>query len=158
MVFEPTGLYLLPEKCYLGVSSDGKLLCTSVDTCCYGCLEIKCPYSIDGTVSINLTPYEIADKFGKKFCLQKDENGALHLPQHHAYFVQVRGEMAIMNVEWCDFVVFSNGQVAVDCILADYDYWLKLSEVLDRFYVQHVVPEILSGVIFTDEYKSILKF
>ena len=53
-MFEPTGLYLLPEKCYLGASSDGKLLCTSVDTCCYGCLEIKCPYSIDGTVTMKL--------------------------------------------------------------------------------------------------------
>ena len=43
MSFEPTGLYLLPEKSYLGASSDGKLTCTSVDTCCIGCLEIKCP-------------------------------------------------------------------------------------------------------------------
>ena len=43
IVFQSTGLYLLPEKSYLGVFSDGKLLCTSVDTCCYGCLEIKCP-------------------------------------------------------------------------------------------------------------------
>ena len=37
---EQTGLHLLPEKCCLGASSDGKLLCASVDTCCYGCLEI----------------------------------------------------------------------------------------------------------------------
>ena len=48
MLFEPTSLYLLPEKSYLGASADGKLLCTSVDTCCIGCLVIKCPYSIDG--------------------------------------------------------------------------------------------------------------
>ena len=60
-----------------------------------------------------------------------------------------------MNVEWCDFAVFSNDQVVVDQILADYDYWL---EVLDRFYVQHVVPEILSGAIFTGEYNCILEF
>jgi len=158
IVFEPTGLYLLPEKSFLGASSDGKLLCTSVDTCCYGCLEIKCPYSIDGTVTVNLTPYEIADKFGNKFCLQNDGNGILHLPRNHPYFAQVQGEMAIMNVEWCDFAVFSNGQVVVDRILADYDYWLELSEAIDRFYVQHVVPEILSGAIFTDEYNSILEF
>ena len=98
IVFEPTGLYLLPEKCYLGASSGGKLLCTSVDTCCYGCLEIKCPYSIDGTVTVTLVPNEIADKFGEKFCLQKDSNGMLHLPQDYPYFAQVQGEMAIMNV------------------------------------------------------------
>lgn len=41
--FEPTGLHLLPEKCYLGASSDGKLLCTSVDTCFYGCWKLNAP-------------------------------------------------------------------------------------------------------------------
>ena len=69
MVLEPTGLHLLQEKGYLGASSDGKLLCTSVDTCCYG-LEIKCPYSID---TITLTPNEIAEKFEKNFFYGKGE-------------------------------------------------------------------------------------
>ena len=63
---EQTGLHLLPEKYYLGMSSDGKLLCVSVDTCCYGCPEIKCPYSIDGSLIITLTPNEIAEKYGNK--------------------------------------------------------------------------------------------
>ena len=71
--FEPTGLHLLPEKCYLGASSDGKLLCTSVDTCCYGCLEIKCPYGIDGSLTITLTPDEIAEKYGKKFSCTREK-------------------------------------------------------------------------------------
>ena len=71
--FEPTGLHLLPEKCYLGASSDGKLLCTSVDTCCCGCLEIKCPYSIDGSLTINLTPNEIAEKYGKNFSCTREK-------------------------------------------------------------------------------------
>ena len=65
-MFESTALYLLTEKFFLGVPSDGKLLCTSVDTCCYGCLEMKCSYSIDGTVTVNLIPYEIVDTFGRK--------------------------------------------------------------------------------------------
>ena len=28
------GLHLMPEKSFLGASSDGKVVCTSVDTCC----------------------------------------------------------------------------------------------------------------------------
>ena len=52
--------------------------------------------------------------------------------------------MAVLNVEWCDFVVYSKGVVVVDRILADYNYWTELSEILDSFYVQYVVPEILS--------------
>ena len=31
--------------------------------------------------------------------------------------------MAIVNVEWCDFMVFSNGSAIANCILADHDYW-----------------------------------
>ena len=61
----------MPSKAYLGASSDGKVTCTSVDTCCSGCLEIKCPYSIDKCITVEMTPSEIAseiaDKFGDKF-------------------------------------------------------------------------------------------
>ena len=52
---QPTGLHLLPEKSFLGASSDGKI-CNSVDTCCYGCLEIKYPYSIKGLLLLNSLP------------------------------------------------------------------------------------------------------
>ena len=63
MMVQVTGLYVLPDKSFLGASSDGKILCKNVDTCCYGCLEIKCPYSIKGIVTIELTPFEIAEQF-----------------------------------------------------------------------------------------------
>ena len=61
-----------------------------------------------------------------------------------------------MGVEWCDFVVYSGGEVVVDRILADCQYWTELSDVLDTFYGQYVVPEILSGTIITEEYSSLL--
>ena len=55
------------RKSYLGASSDGHILCTNVDTLCRGCLEIKCPYSIDKQVTVELSPDDIANKFGSKF-------------------------------------------------------------------------------------------
>ena len=110
MIFEPSGLHLLPEKSYLDASSDGKLTCLSSDTCCNGCLEIKCPYSIDGTVTISMKPLEIANHFGNKFFMRKGEDGCLHLHPEHPYFAQVQGEMAIIGVEWCDFIVYSGGE------------------------------------------------
>ena len=45
---------------FLGASTDGRLICTLVDACCIGCLAITCPYSIDSTLTISLTPDEIA--------------------------------------------------------------------------------------------------
>ena len=67
-------------------------------------------------------------------CACRGDDSILHLPETHPYYAQVQGEMAILNVEWCDFVVFSNGSVVVDRILADYDYWAKMSKTLDEFY------------------------
>ena len=58
--------------------------------------------------------------------MQRDEDGLLYLPKKHQCYAQVQGEMAILNVEWCDFVVHSNGVVVVDRILADYIYWTEL--------------------------------
>ena len=148
------GLHLMPEKSYLGASSDGKVFCTSVDTCCNGCIEIKCPYSIEKSITIELTPDDIAREFGDKFFIKRGDDGNLHLPSDHVYYTQVQGEMAILGVEWCDFVVYSNGCVIVDRILADLDYWYNLSEKLEEFYVTHVVPEILLGRIFMEEFRT----
>ena len=146
------GLHLMPERSFLGATSDGKVVCTSVDTSCTGCLEIKCPYSIENTVTIELSPDDIAREFGDKFFMKKGDDGNLHLPSDHQYYSQVQGEMAIIGVEWCDFVVYSNGCVIVDRILADLDYWNNLMEKLEHFYVTHVIPEILSGRIFMEEF------
>ena len=154
MVVTPCGLHLISEKSYLGASSDGHILCTNVDTLCRGCLEIKCPYSIDKQVTVELSPDDIASKFGSKFFMQRGTDGNLHLPCDHMYYAQVQGEMAVIGVEWCDFVVYSNGEVVVDRILADVEYWDELSEKLEDFYVHYVVPEILSGKIFQEEYSS----
>ena len=58
--------------------------------------------------------------------------------------------MAILRVEWCDFVVFSGGEIVVDHILADLEYWNNLCEKLYGFYVQHVISEILSAKVLQE--------
>jgi len=156
MVVKESGLHLIPDKAYLGASSDGLVTCTSVDLCCQGCLEIKCPYSIDKVITVEMSPMEIAERFGDKFFMKKGKDGELHLPKQHKYYTQVQGELAIIDREWCDFVVYSNGQVVVDRILADLEYWATIEHKLEEFYVHNVVPEILSGTIFLEDYGSFL--
>ena len=46
--------------------------------------------------------------------MKKGSDGLLHLLTEHTYYAQVQGEMAILGVQWCDFVVYSNGMVVVD--------------------------------------------
>ena len=146
----------MADKSYLGASPDGLVLCTNVDTLCNGCLEIKCPYSIDGSVTIELSPQSIVEKFGSKFFIKTTEDGSLYLPHDHKYYAQVQGQMAILGIEWCDFVVYSKGEIVIDRILADLNYWDHLSQKLEQFYIQHVIPEVLSGKIFQEEYGTAL--
>ena len=78
-------------------------------------------------------------------------DGSLYLPRGHVYYAQVQGQMAILGVEWCDFVVYSGGEIVVDCILAEVEYWNNLCMKLDEFYAQHVIPEILSAKLPQEE-------
>ena len=50
--------------------------------------------------------------------------------------------------------MYSNGEVVVDQILTDLDYWNTLEQKLEEFYVRNIIPEILSGKIFQQEYGS----
>ena len=87
--------------------------------------------------------------------MKKGDDDLLHLPPDHAYYAQVQGEMAVLDIEWCDFVLFSNDKVGVDQIVADYDYWMDLLEKFEQFYLQHVLPELLSSKIFQEEFEAV---
>ena len=77
------------------------------------------------------------------------KDGELHLRDSHHYYAQVQGEMALLNVEWCDFVVFSGRAVAVERILFNLDYWQEwLLPKLQSFYRHHIAKEILSREYF----------
>ena len=100
MSVRETGLTLCPSVPYLGASADGCITCHSVDTCCCGVLKIKCPYSIYGNYIKEMSPQEIAERYGGEFCLARGSDDQLHLKTSHPYYPHVQGEMAIMNVEW----------------------------------------------------------
>ena len=106
MHIRDSGLTLLEEKSFLGAgaSSDSIITCANADLNVVGFLEVKCAFSMDGESVVNLTPHEIADKFGKKFCLQKGDDGELHLSTDHMYYAKVQGELNILGVDWCDLL------------------------------------------------------
>jgi len=63
MMVQQSGLYLMPEKAYLSTWSDGQVIYTSIDTCFIGYLDIKCLYSVNICVTIEMLATEIADKY-----------------------------------------------------------------------------------------------
>ena len=153
MSVRETGLTLCPTMSYIGASVDGYVTCHSVDTCCCGALKIKCPFSIDNESVVHLTPQQIAERFGNRFCLDKGEDGVLHLNTSHSYYAQVQGEMAIMELEWCDFVVYSGDVVFVDRIWFDPDYWVNIVLPKLKSFYAHVAHEMLCGKYFMKCYE-----
>ena len=77
-------------SCLTEVLLDGKVLCRNVDTCSRGCLEIKCPYSINAQVTVSMSPTEIANKH-PDFYMKIGDDNLLHLPPTHTYYAQVQG-------------------------------------------------------------------
>ena len=64
--------------------------------------------------------------------------------RNHNYYYQVQGELAIMGVPWCDFVVWTKAGIFIERITLDNHLWSNIMlPKLTQFYVDHVVPEIL---------------
>ena len=68
------------------------------------------------------------------------KDGELHLRDSHHYYAQVQGEMALLNVEWYDFLVLSGGAVAVERILFNLQ--------LQSSYRHHIAKAIFVWRIF----------
>ena len=147
IVVKDCGLSLLAERSYLGASSDGRVY-DPTSPHPSGVLEIKCPYSIHGELLIKCSIPEIVKKYGKKFFME-EINGQLKLQKTSRYFSQVQGEMAILGVPWCDFVVWTLTDIYIERINFDRAFWQdELLPKLDHFYTTCVVPELLTGALY----------
>lgn len=135
---EHTGLTLYSTHSFLGASSDGKV--TEEDS--VGLLEIKCPFSLNG---INVSKMEVDDIMNmnnKNFCLFNTDAGPT-LNRYHKYYAQVQGEMAIMGLPWCDFVVWtgaSQNNICIDRIYFDANFVAHIIPKLVEFYMDFIYP------------------
>jgi len=75
-------------------------------------LEIKCPF-----ICRNKKPEHYATT--KTSCVDMDENGNLRLKAQHNYMYQVQGQMKVLDVDWCDFVVWTKKGLHVERITYD---------------------------------------
>ena len=73
-----------------------------------GVLEIKCPYT-----RRNATVAEACKK-AAFFCTSE-----IKLKKNNNYYYQVQGQMAILNLSWCDFVVWTRKDMHTERIYFD---------------------------------------
>jgi putative phage-type endonuclease len=112
---EETGLIINPARPWMGNSPDGIITLTyKSGRCEKGLLEIKCPF--------------------KKQFYQPNA-----VPAY--YNAQIQGTMGNLNLNWCDFVVWTPTGTQVTRVLFDAEFWdTQLYPRVKDFYFNMYVP------------------
>ncbi|KAM7309489.1 uncharacterized protein ISCGN_013120 [Ixodes scapularis] len=162
--YRRAGLYLSTRYPHLAASPDAVVQC---DCCGSGLVEVKCPYtqrdselyvtdqrcvndshciatSSDALPQCSGSDSEPRDVCADpKFCLKR-VNGRLSLKHDHMYFYQVQTQMAVCNVEYCDFVVWTTKDIHVERVFRDGAFWSQVLPKATLLFVHAVLPELLS--------------
>lgn len=117
---------------YIGASPDGIVSCS----CCgKGVVEVKCPHS-----SRDSFPTEDT----LSFCLCKQSDGKWTLKQDHAYYYQIQTQMHVCRVDYCDFVVWSEGDgVSIERVPKDEAFFQNIIGDLKHLFIYGVLPELV---------------
>ena len=126
---ELSGLVVNPLYPHLGASPDGVISCSCCGT---GLLEIKCPYNGRNAHPDNLR--------SSKMSFLNSQG----LVKTHKYYTQVQGQLLVCEKQFCDFVVWTTRGLIVERIYIDVRFTVKLSRKLTEFYVEKLLPMILT--------------
>ena len=120
----------------MAASPDGLVFRDGEDTPT-GIIEIKCPFSFRFKPSI-----EDLTVNGKcLFCYIEETTEAVKLKRSHDYFYQVQGQMAVVGVQWCDFIIWAPAFIHVERIYYDDTFWnTKGIPRLTSFYTFCFIP------------------
>ena len=99
----------------------------------FGLLEIKCPYTY------RLSTVEEATKSSSFFAKLSD--GKISLKKDHKHFYQVQGQMALAKITWCDFMIYTLKNYAIQRIRYNPEFWETAHPVLTGFYFEYVLPK-----------------
>lgn len=124
------GLFVNPKAPHLGASPDGLVHC---ECCGNGILEIKCPYSAREGLPASASYIE-------------ESEGIFKLSKKHKYYYQIQGQMAVLELLYCDFVCWTPHGVHLERIAYDLDFINNMIPKLTSFFIKVILPEILCGV------------
>ena len=130
---EYKGLQINPKYPYLGASVDGVISCQK---CKIGAVEVKCPFT-----GRHLNPTDCCKD--SNFCC-KFMDGEVLLKPNHRYFYQVMGQMAIAELPWADFVIWTKKGMSVQRIIFQSEVWEFMLAKLHAFYLHSILPELFT--------------
>ena len=127
------GLIINPIWPWLGTSPDGIVIEAGKIV---GGIEIKCPFS-----KKDICFDEAATM--KDFFMVLNENGKPTPKPKHIYFFQFHGVMNIAQLEWIDFVVYTEKELFIERIFCDTSLWhSKMLPELTDFYISFIAERL----------------
>lgn len=124
------GLVVNPKWPWLGASPDA-LISDEREESVYGAVEVKCPASKSGISVLEACS-------DKAFCLEIID-GKPSLKKKHIYYYQSQGVMAICQLKFLDFVVFTVSDVYVERIYFNEKEWECTLPQLTEFYFEYLM-------------------
>ena len=142
---ERRGIYINPRYPFLGASIDGFVKC---EKCGSGIVEVKCPY---GSKKDRWRYCKVRDccKNTKFFCKSTDDG--ISLKPKHYYMAQVQGQMALYELNWCDFFVFTKKDSECQRIEYDQQHWDRMFPILKDFFTYMFAAEVHSARILRNK-------
>ena len=138
VIVEKCGFIIHHDRGWLGASPDGRVkngACNQRD----GILEVKCPYS-----KREVSPEEACSD-SNFYC--ELVNSKVQLKKTHSYFHQVQLQLYVGAdlYDWCDFCVYTCKGMSVQHILPDFKWQEESIPLLESFFDDYMLPEIVLG-------------
>lgn len=131
VIVEQKGLTVDSHYTFLGASVDGIALINGEKFV----LELKNPAST--------WDMDISSAAKKLTCLKVNENNELCLNIKHSYYTQIQGQMGILNISKCYFVLCTKNDIHIEIVTFDSHFWGKVLCKLTQFYDNFMLPEIV---------------
>ena len=131
-----SGLFIDEHHPYLGATPDRIQLCK----CCVKILlEVKSIFS-----KRNLPPHIAAASYLEKV------NGKYYLKKETSWNYQIQGQLAIARLTHCNLIIYTLKGILVVPVQFDEELWERMVGKLKNFFLEHMVPELLSGKILKE--------
>ncbi|XP_062579475.1 uncharacterized protein LOC134241447, partial [Saccostrea cucullata] len=131
VIVEQKGLVVDSHCTFLGASVDGIALINGEQFV----LELKNPAST--------WDMDIPSAAKKLPCLKMNENNEVCLNVKHSYYTQIQGQMGILNISKCYFVLCTKNDIHIEMVTFDKHFWERVLHKLTQFYDYFMLPEIV---------------